>query len=372
MDRRPGHAEVLDALYAGVLDEHAWRRAMAVLAAHLDGTGTFYLRSDPTSFRVLQSECVGFDPAVNVEYLTDFADHEVRLPSARGIELGRVMTEQHLLDLREFRRSLIYNELLLRYDIPYVMAVSTERSPCASATFVVERSVRQGPFERAEIDRFELVLPHLRRALQLRETLTGLRTEAAVSSAWLAHLGQTVFCLDPTGRVRPSAAPLDALQLRDRGLLCRANRLRAVAPDDDGRLQQALAAAAGDYSLPPRASSLRLRGARQATLVHTIPLGSGGERLPPGILVIVADASGTNAPSVEAIQRLLELTPGEARIAREVYLGGTVPDCARRLQLSVHTCRTHLKAIFRKVGCSNQAELVRRLAWLHARGAAVD
>jgi DNA-binding CsgD family transcriptional regulator len=372
MERRPDQAEVLETLYAGVLDEVTWARAMTALAAHLDGTGTFYLRSDPTSFRVLQSECVAFDPAVNVEYLTDFADKEVRLPSAKAAGVGQIVTEQHLLDLREFRRSVIYNDLLLRYDIPYVMAVCTERSPAASATFVVERSVRQGPFERAEIDRFDRVMPHLLRALQLRGTLAALRADAAASSAWLEHLGQTVIRLDHSGRVRTSAVPIDADRLRACGLACWNGRLRALSADDDRRLQVALAAAGMASSEPPRSSSLHMRAARQPTLLHAIPLGFDSEQLPPGILVIIAGAPSTDAPPTGVIQRLLAVTPAEARIARELYLGGSVPECARRLNISIHTGRTHVKAIFRKTGCRNQAELVRRIAWLHAGGARVD
>jgi DNA-binding CsgD family transcriptional regulator len=56
------------------------------------------------------------------------------------------------------------------------------------------------------------------------------------------------------------------------------------------------------------------------------------------------------------------LTPREREIT-ELLIAGTDPqDVAAQLNLSVHTIRSHVKAIFAKVGVSSRAELTAALA----------
>lgn len=55
------------------------------------------------------------------------------------------------------------------------------------------------------------------------------------------------------------------------------------------------------------------------------------------------------------------LSPREAEIARWLLQGQRVPAISRRLSISPHTVRNHIKAMFRKFGVHSQAELVDRL-----------
>ncbi|MGH6753756.1 MAG: helix-turn-helix transcriptional regulator, partial [Bradyrhizobium sp.] len=62
------------------------------------------------------------------------------------------------------------------------------------------------------------------------------------------------------------------------------------------------------------------------------------------------------------VRDVFGLTLGEARVAALVGSGVTVEDAAARLGVAKETVRTMLKAVFRKVGVSRQAELVALLA----------
>lgn len=55
------------------------------------------------------------------------------------------------------------------------------------------------------------------------------------------------------------------------------------------------------------------------------------------------------------------LSPREAEIARWLLQGQRVPAISRRLSISPHTVRNHIKAMFRKFSVHSQAELVDRL-----------
>ncbi len=60
------------------------------------------------------------------------------------------------------------------------------------------------------------------------------------------------------------------------------------------------------------------------------------------------------------------LSPREAEIARWLLQGQRVPAISRRLTISPHTVRNHIKAMFRKFGVHSQAELVDRLMGQHS------
>jgi DNA-binding NarL/FixJ family response regulator len=70
-------------------------------------------------------------------------------------------------------------------------------------------------------------------------------------------------------------------------------------------------------------------------------------------------SSNTVPPAADAL--LAALTPREWEIARRVAEGDRVPLIVEDLDIAENTVRNHLKSIFRKLGVSSQAQLVRRI-----------
>jgi DNA-binding CsgD family transcriptional regulator len=66
--------------------------------------------------------------------------------------------------------------------------------------------------------------------------------------------------------------------------------------------------------------------------------------------------------SDEDVVRLRSLTAREWDVLRGLLANQRVPVIARRLGLSPHTVRNHLKAMFRKLGVSSQSDLLERLS----------
>jgi DNA-binding CsgD family transcriptional regulator len=77
------------------------------------------------------------------------------------------------------------------------------------------------------------------------------------------------------------------------------------------------------------------------------------------VLLIVFDIERRRAPPPSAALRALGLTPAEAAVATLVGTGLSPLDTSDRLCITVLTVRTHLKAIFQKLGLQRQGELVR-------------
>jgi DNA-binding CsgD family transcriptional regulator len=78
----------------------------------------------------------------------------------------------------------------------------------------------------------------------------------------------------------------------------------------------------------------------------------------PAALLTLVDLDQPQRVRRDDLIALFDLTSREADIAALLGEGETTEGVARRLEISEHTVRQHLKAIFGKVGVSRQAELV--------------
>jgi DNA-binding CsgD family transcriptional regulator len=68
------------------------------------------------------------------------------------------------------------------------------------------------------------------------------------------------------------------------------------------------------------------------------------------------------APPVELVQSLFDLTPAEARVARDLTTGQTVEEIATSGSVSIATVRSQVRGIMEKIGCRRQAEVVALLS----------
>jgi DNA-binding CsgD family transcriptional regulator len=64
------------------------------------------------------------------------------------------------------------------------------------------------------------------------------------------------------------------------------------------------------------------------------------------------------APPVELVQSLFDLTPAEARVARSLASGKTVNDIATDGGVLRNTILTQLRGVLEKTGCNRQADVV--------------
>jgi DNA-binding CsgD family transcriptional regulator len=94
-----------------------------------------------------------------------------------------------------------------------------------------------------------------------------------------------------------------------------------------------------------------------APLVHEASLHAI-EAPATSALVLIYDLDGRQRPFCSPALRALGLTPAEAAVGSLVGAGFSPIDAADRLGITVLTVRTHLKAIFQKLGLQRQCDLV--------------
>ncbi len=75
--------------------------------------------------------------------------------------------------------------------------------------------------------------------------------------------------------------------------------------------------------------------------------------------MFISDPDLHESTSKKTLGELFELTPAEANLAILLARGLSLADVSQAQNISQHTARAQLKAIFAKTGVSRQAELVR-------------
>lgn len=197
-----------------------------------------------------------------------------------------------------------------------------------------------------------------------KHVATAARLVAHSPNGFGVSLPTTIESIQSASMVLDERARLVQANVRALGLM----RAGLVRLDDEGRptvgtsdatralhhaVAAAIATAAGESLAPGRSLAVdspvgRLR-LFVAPLVSRLP--SGAPRR--GALLFVSGGEGAEA--------LAKLSPAQRAVAERVAVGATAEETARDLGISTETVRSHVKAIYRKLGIASRIELVRLL-----------
>jgi DNA-binding CsgD family transcriptional regulator len=104
---------------------------------------------------------------------------------------------------------------------------------------------------------------------------------------------------------------------------------------------------------------------QHALIMHVFPVAET-EFSGPQTLVLFFDVGAVSPTNQEALRRVFDLTPTEARVALSVASGKSLEKSAEAGSVSIGTVRKQLATIFLKTDTHRQGELVALLARLSA------
>jgi DNA-binding CsgD family transcriptional regulator len=128
----------------------------------------------------------------------------------------------------------------------------------------------------------------------------------------------------------------------------------------DYLLREAIAAAGSEGGFGVRSFPVRDTRANAMMVAHVVPIRLSARDIfiRCAAILTLTPVAAPAAPPIELIQCLFDLTPAEARVARDLGTGKTVDDIASERHLSVNTVRTHVRGVLEKTGCNRQAEII--------------
>jgi len=188
--------------------------------------------------------------------------------------------------------------------------------------------------------------------------------EAAVSD--LIALSNRLDCgavvLQRDGDV--AAMNASARDLMGDGLFVAQRRLSAASPQHQDQLDDLLRKAFCRELKEHAWMSLPRSSSRRPFLLQVVPLTCESalddmDQNPALVLLLIFDLERRQGAACLPALRALGLTPAEAAVASLVGAGVSPLDASECLSISILTVRTHLKAIFQKLGLQRQGDLVR-------------
>lgn len=359
-------AKIIDDLYAGTLDDAAWDRAIRAIANSVRASGAFLLAFNPENGALLRYENHGLDPRLMIEYQKHWTHEGMRREAFLNFPTCTPITERMLAPDLHWSPSTLVNEFLIPGDIPHFMPAWLHKAPNKVVTLSFQATGNRGPFEPRDLSTYKQVLPHIARALEIRDRLEQAQVRTNTLAQRLAgSLTFGVVVLDEEGRVLESNPVAQEIFRAGNGIRYQAGSplcFRGAAGSQFARL------IAGGMPAGQTSEGLlrvpRSRGPALSVVIMTLPKNTvawiGTE---PRWLALLFDPERRVHISAEFVARDLGISASEARIAAMIAGGYTTVDVAQRRGVTEGTVRAQLKSIFRKTTIRSQSELVRRIAF---------
>jgi len=355
--------QLIDKIYESCFIPEVWPEALEELGrrAGAPGASLFILKDEAQYCTTSQEPRERAQRMINEGWLR------------RGRIIPRLFAQRHpgfLIDIEfftpeELEQEPIYRDVWRPQGVGWGMATAIPMPTGENAMFVVSRQTDRGPFERATAQRLDGLRAHLARSVLISARLQLER--ARVASEALAAIGIPALVLDKVGKVLSVNPLIEAMS----GCVCwRAfDRVSLRDPAANRLLRDALAAINAESGSGVRSFPVRDAGPDNAMMVaHVIPIRLAARDifLRCAAVLTMTPVRPPQAPPVELIQSLFDLTPAEARVARSLASGKTVGDIASNRRVSLNTVRTHVRGALEKTGCNRQAEMVALLTGIPA------
>jgi DNA-binding CsgD family transcriptional regulator len=261
-----------------------------------------------------------------------------------------------------------YRDMLYPRGMGWASATAIALPTGDDMVIALERAYDQGSASPSILETLNQLHSHLARASFVAARMQLERARAATQTLALLGIPALVFADD--GKTLSANQLIETLS---GFILWRADdRIALMDASADTLLRDAIAMA--DQDDTPSVRSFPVRNESSAMVAHVVAIRGSARDIfvRCAALLMLTPVTRPEAPSVELIRSLFDLTPAEARVARGLAGGQTVRDLAAASGTSTNTIRTHVNSVLTKTGYSRQADVVALLNGLRPPGFASD
>lgn len=354
----------LDALYGGVTEISELKRALELVQKRFDCRAAALVSLDVQAPAMDVALTSGLFDQYGRLYLEQFAKIDPAPAVFTRIPAGTASTTDRLLSHEQRHNDAFVNEFFRPIGLTETLGGHLFSDHARFSLIGLQRGDDRAPFDDDDIAKFERLVPHVTRALQLRRAFFRVERSSLALQAAVDQLPAGVVLLDAGGGVvfvnaamRTMARRADGLSLDRMGRPLPANlaarqRLGALLNDvanggAGGTLAVPRASGARDYVMlvapsPPAFTDLmwQRRGAADA-------------------IILIHDPTSRPRATPEVLAQALHLPPAAARLVAALATDDDLKSFAEREGITIHTVRFHLRTALARTGARTQAELVR-------------
>jgi DNA-binding CsgD family transcriptional regulator len=357
----PSASPLVDRIYEAAVIPELWRDTCLALAQEVDAYSAAILSvGSDSSYRWIST------PNVR-ELFQQFAESDARFGNLRPVRAlerapGIFGRDSDVLTPEEIAADPVLQQLVYPNGFKWTAGCVILEPSGHSIVFDLMRRAGAEPFSDEDLARLNHLKPDLARAAFMTSRLA-FREAASVTAA-LSMVGLPAVVLGDSGTAIAMNAEMEALAplvTTGAGNSLNINRPAAKLMFDDALAMLSAGAVPRVQSIPVPASE-----EFPATILHVLPV----RRMARDVfglslaLMIATPVGEIGPPDMRVLCGLFDLTPAEARLAREVAVGASMETAAATLGLSIETVRTYLKRVMAKTGTRRQAELAVLLSGL--------
>jgi len=360
-------SELIGCIYEIALAADGWDPLLERTTRLFAGTATVFFVQDRHQSGLQFSRLWGLPETALMEFESRFAPLDVGIDTLLAQPPGSVITDESTP--REiYRSSEIFNDFRRRWSAERYLACDVFRDERRFGILAIQATGSRAPFSSTEAAAMLRLLPHLRRAVQIRTQLSQMNAHQSVLEELVDGLLVGVVLLNECAQViYANAAARRIDQLHD-GLRIARGQLLAGSPADDRALRHAIGAALGTSSSTHSKESgvLALRrpsGARPFTIL--VSPGPGLDSPSPlriaSAVMLIGDPDARLESGPDLTAQLYGLTPAQAHLANSLAAGESLETYAGTRKVALSTARWTMKQVLAKTGTRRQADLVRLL-----------
>lgn len=347
--------DLLDRIYESCFSPEVWPGVLQDLAGLAGARVGWFCVSDGTTDRWAASNDLAgalLGPLIESGWVSR-ADRFKRL---LGAHHAGFLIEHDIYTNEDLEIDPAYRDFLRPRGLGWAAATAIPLPTGDSLALSLERDYARGPVEASGVKALDALRPHLARSVLMSARLH--LQQARIASQTLELIGLPALVFDRQGKILAANGLVETLaqfvrwRSRDR-----------VALKDSGAnaiFRQAVETIAIHDDAQVRSFAVRDSGANAAMVAHVIPVRRSVRDIfahCAGVLVLTP-VTRPDAPAVELVQSLFDLTPAEARVARNLAGGQSIEDIATANGVSRNTVRSQVQGVLEKTGCRRQAEVV--------------
>jgi len=358
-------SDTIGAIYDCALDPHRWPDACRKIADLCESSAGGICVHDLRQTQNDQLFVFGYQ----TEFLGTLGANYAQSPMAAADVVANVGDVKALsMERKELIESRFFRDVLEPFGMKDIIWFPALRTGGRMASMHASRRKAAAYYDQREMNLFNLVAPHVCRALAISDALEIRALRSEVLEKTLDGLAAGVFLTARDGRVVYMNATAERQIRSGNSIRIVNNRISPTDPGARAALSSAIdKASRGNSDTDLSDYSLAIPEVGGAGFVATLlPVDHGIRRdvvapFSASVAVFMKDPAEVTLMPGEAFARLYGLTGGELRVLVALAQGMGAKEAADMLGISEPTVRTHLQRTFSKTGTSRQVDLLRLL-----------
>jgi DNA-binding CsgD family transcriptional regulator len=263
---------------------------------------------------------------------------------------------------RHFLSSEFYADYTKPLDIRYACGAYIEDPTIGQAFRVtIQRGHQHKPFSREELETLNLFVPHLQNALAIYKRNIALESLQKGFDSISAILDNAAFLLRPDATIVSQNTLAEDLLRQDIAsdsggkLSLRSHKLRTTVDQLIKGLHEFTNSRTSFCRNYARADHYQF-----SVEPHLLPSLVPGEK-ELGILLQIKNTNSDLHVDMTGLEILYKLTSTEANVTRLLCRGLVVKEISKAMNVKESTVRSHLKAVYAKIGVRSQPELLSKV-----------